>query len=154
MFEIFVSYTQPQIDLASNLKRYLTAPGISVYVAETDLPPGTSLSDEISKAIQRADLFIVLWSKEARESQYVNKEVFAAHQARRPLIPVMLQPATPLPKELADIKYLDVAKDPAAQLGLLKTEVSRRARDKTISAFIGLGIAAFLAWAALSGRGK
>ncbi len=152
MFNIFVSYPQPHLPWAVHLKGMLSAPGVSVFVAEHDLPPGASLSAEIARAIQQADLFILFWSKAAQASAYVGKEIFAAKTSGRAIVPVMLEPGVPLPLELGDIKYMDLTKDPTSQLTWLKHEVDRRAQSKGISTLVGGALIAFLGWAIIKGN--
>lgn len=154
MYNIFISYAQQHLTWATHLRGSLAAPGVAVYVADTDLPPGASLSAEISRVIKETDLFLILWSEAARSSQYVNKEIFTAKTAGKPIIPIQLEPGVPLPVELGDIKYLDVAKDPAVQMEWLKAEVNRRAQSKATSTFVGGALIAFLGWAFLTSGAK
>lgn len=151
MYHIFVSYAQPQIEWATHLRQILTAPGVSVFVAEHDLPAGDSLSQEIVTRIKRCDLFLLLWTEDARESQYVAKEYFLAKAEGKRIIPVALQTGVPLPAELADLKYLDVARHHMGAVKWLETHVSGEAQSKATGTLVTAGLTAFLAWAVLKG---
>lgn len=152
MFRVFVSYAQKYLPWATHLSRELNGPGIQVYVAENDAPVGKSLSDEISRAIGDADLFVLLWSEEASESDYVGKEVFFARGQDKSILPVVLEPGVPLPDQLGDIKYLDIAKDPQGQVAWLLDHIEERAKNKRTSNFVGFGLLAFMAWGMLGGQ--
>lgn len=151
MFSVFVSYAHKQVDWATHLRTVLNSPGVTVYVAEHDLSAGDSLAASIARQIKSSDLVILLWTEDARESQYVAKEMFLAKAEDKPIIPVLLQQGVPLPSELGDVKYLDIGKDPAGQVAWLQLDVARRAQSKQISNFVAFGLVAFLAWATLRG---
>ncbi|MDZ4259121.1 MAG: toll/interleukin-1 receptor domain-containing protein [Gemmatimonadales bacterium] len=151
MYSVFVSYAQPQLDWATQLRKDLSNPAILVYVAEHDLTPGDSLSSEIIRQIRVCDLFILLWSEDAQLSHYVGKEVFLAKSEGKLIVPVLLAKAPSLPRELGDIKYLDIANDPARHREWLHSHVTARAKSKKVSEVLTLGMLCFLAWLSLKG---
>lgn len=153
MYNIFVSYAQPELRWAEHLKQQLAFADVNVFVAEHDLPAGSSLSAEISSQIKQCDLFVLLWTKSAMASTYVNQELFLAKTEGRKFLPIMLQPDVPLPSILGDIKYLDIAKAPDAQITWLRSYVESGAQSKARSNVIAVGIVALLAFVVFRGKG-
>jgi len=100
MYEVFISHAQEQIGLAKNLKGRLSTPNVKVFLADTDIPPGESLSDKISKKIKQSNLFVLLWTDEASDSNYVEKEIFVAKGENVDIIPIVLETDLPLPRRL------------------------------------------------------
>jgi hypothetical protein len=151
MYNIFVSYAQPELNWAKYLKQHLAFSDVNVFVAEFDLPIGDSLSLEISNQIKKCDLFILLWTQNANLSTYVNQELFLAIAERRKPIPILLQPGIQLSRILGDLKYLDISKDPDSQLADLRKIVESEAKSKSLSNVIIFGLLSFLAIAAFQG---
>ncbi|MCX6168688.1 MAG: toll/interleukin-1 receptor domain-containing protein [Ignavibacteriales bacterium] len=149
MYNIFISYAQNELRWAEYLKQHLALNNVDIFVAEHDLPAGSSLSIEISDQIKRSDLFVLLWTSNARESKYVNNELFLAKTEGKDILPVLLQPGAAFPPLLGDIKYLDIAKAPEAQLAWLRDFVQKRAQSKTLSDVIALGLLGLVAYVAL-----
>lgn len=150
MYKIFVSYAQPELNWAEYLKQFLSFSGVNVYVAEYDLMPGKSLSSSISNQIKDCDLFVLLWTQNARLSTFVNNELFLAKTEGKDILPILLQYGILLPQLLGDIKYLDIAKMPETQLAWLRDFVEKKAQSKTLSNVIAVGLLGLLAYAAFS----
>lgn len=146
MYSIFISYAQAHLNWAVYLKTELGKVGASVYVAEYDLPAGSSLSREITDRIRSCDLFLLLWSGHSGQSSYVANEIFVAKEHNREIIPIILQPY-PLPSILGDIKFMDVTKNTAEQVGSLKRQIDSAMTNKQQGQVIGwslLGLLLFL----------
>lgn len=148
MYNIFVSYAQPELRWAEYLQQHLAFTNVNVYVAEYNLPAGSSLGSEISAQIKNCDLFVLLWTQNASKSTYVNQELFLAKTEGKDILPMLLQPGIPFPSLLGDIKYLDIAKAPENQLAWLRDFVQKRAQSKTLSNIVALGLLGLVAYAA------
>ena len=153
MYNVFVSYAQPQLADALHLQVRLAMPNVSVFVAEHDLAPGESLSTAISAEIKACDLFIVLWTEDAARSQYVNSEIFLAKTERRRILPLVLKRGVPIPPILGDVKYLDATEAHEESVQWLTSVVQTGAQSKARSQAIALGVLGFLFVAAIS-RGE
>lgn len=151
MYRVFVSYSSHDIQWASYLKQLLTDAKATVFVAEYDVPPGKTLSDEIARQIKACHLFILLWSAHSQESSYVQSEIFLAKAEGKRILPLKLHPGVSLPPILGDLKYLPVDRDPEAALVWLKKYVSTSASQKATNDLVGMAVMAFLGWALFKG---
>lgn len=151
MFSMFISYSTHDLEWANYLKGLLTRPGMEVFVSESDVEPGESLSSTLTQNIQGSDLFVLIWSQSASDSVYVQKEVFYAKGQGKSILPVLIQPNVTLPPELGDIKYLDVTMNPESQMSLLENRVGKLAISKTVGDLVFLALLAFLGYALYKG---
>jgi len=147
MYNIFVSYSQTDLQWAEYLKQHLAFSDVNIYVAEHDLPAGNSLSMDIANQIKASDLFVLLWTQSSKSSNYVNQELFVAKTEGKKILPIVLQPEIQLPQLLGDIKYLDIAKDPENQLAWLRKFVAAEAKSKALTNLISVGFIGLLAYA-------
>jgi hypothetical protein len=129
-FKIFVSYSTRDLPTVNALSEHLGLVGVEVYVAEYSTAPGQSLPDEIKRAIAACDLFLLIWSSNARTSEWVPQEIGVATGLKKPVMPVVLHPGLKLPAFLSNLKYLELYKDPAAAVGWLQEFVAERAQKK------------------------
>jgi TIR domain len=129
-FQVFVSYSTRDLHVVTALREHLQSVGAIVYVAEYSTAPGQSLSEEIQGAIQRCDLFLLVWSTNARSSEWVPQEIGAAKGLKKPIMPVVLHAGLNLPAFLSDLKYLELHKNPTAAVEWLRGFVAERAQKK------------------------
>lgn len=112
--EVYLCYRGTQKAIANNIKKYLEAYGlVNVYYDIDDVLPGDKLSDKLFNQLERSDYFLVLISRDIRESQWVRKEVNAAIQRETRLnrvfmIPILLPSVTEskIPSELSNYKKI------------------------------------------------
>ncbi len=140
-FNIFVSYSTRDFDIVERVRQALDGPGIGVFIAERSVEPSQSLPTEVLAAIKGSDLFIVLWSRHSRVSEWVPQEIGAAKAAGKPILPILLEQGIRLPAFIADLKYLSAQDDPEAGLLWLRQNVLGRVAKKQQAEAIG--------WAAL-----
>lgn len=81
--EVFLSHSSHDRRLAARLAETLTAHGVTVFFTPSDLIGGQQWQDEILKALQRCDWFIVLLSPHAVESMWVRRETAFALREKR-----------------------------------------------------------------------
>jgi len=139
-FSVFISYSTRDLAHASALQASIASAGAQPYLAEYSLVPGQPLSQEILAAIRGCDLFLLLWSDHARESEWVPQEIGVARGGDKPILPVVLHPDIGLPGFIRDLKYLEVHKDPTAALQWLVQEVNTRVRKKESDRLVALGV--------------
>lgn len=72
--KLFISYSHKDIKSAERIAKIHEALGIDVFFDKHRLKAGYIYSEEISRFIQTADTFVLCWSKNAAESEYVEKE--------------------------------------------------------------------------------
>ncbi len=75
MLKIFISHSTKDIRLVSVLEEYLIKNGITSYVAERDYQPGKLLSEKIISNIDISDYFLVVYTQNGKDSNYVNQEI-------------------------------------------------------------------------------
>ncbi len=111
----FLSYASP--DRAEVLKRAqaLRAAGVDFFNDLLSLEPGERWEQRPYGEIDRCDVFLLFWSRAARESQWVRKEIEHARDAARvtgrsaEILPIILEgpPPPPPPDALADLHFND-----------------------------------------------
>jgi hypothetical protein len=75
------------------------------FFDETDIKPGQSITGRLNDALTRTDLLILLFSKFAAESAWVQKEWASMLHLTKPMVVVRLD-ETPIPPLLQDLKYI------------------------------------------------
>lgn len=158
-FEIFVSYSTSDLESVEALRDLLKNSSIKVFVAEHSLVPGEHLSLTLTSAIRRCDLFLVLWSRNAKNSEWVMQEIGQAKALDKKILPLVLDEKLDLPGFIKDLKYLPVYKGHdqalkhAQDLVMAEYETKKNAErlahkkksDGQALAFLGIG--ALLLWA-------
>lgn len=163
MFKVFVSYSTHDLKNVAELQQSLVGTGVEVFVAEHSVLPGQHLSEKISSAIAACDLFVLLWSSNAKASEWVPQEIGKAHALNKQILPLVLTEGLNLPGFISDLKYLSMHNGPASALERARAIVLERYRvkmtvvDKQKQAAIEkqkqnetlalLGLGAFLLWA-------
>lgn len=112
MFKVFVSYSTQDLQNVTELQQSLAGTGVEVFVAEHSVLPSEHLSTRISSAIAACDLFVLLWSKNAKASEWVSQEIGKAHSLNKKILPLVLNEGLNLPGFISDLKYLAVFRDP------------------------------------------
>ncbi len=87
----FLSHSKKDAAFARRIYRDLCAKGVRVWMDETALPPGdSSWRKTIATAIRDSACVIVLFSPEANQSEWVQKELDYAEQCQKVIIPVII----------------------------------------------------------------
>src|SRR5208282_792152 len=61
------------------LRAFLQFPDVECFVSEYTVMPGAPIAATTKAAILACDLFVLLWSKNAVASEWVNQEIGIAH---------------------------------------------------------------------------
>jgi hypothetical protein len=107
---VFLSHNSRDKATAREIGLFLAAEGVNVWFDEWKIPAGHSISSSVSQALAASSHLLLLWSKHARRSRWVRRELFSGisrhlDSGRLQLIPVRLD-NTPLPPLIADLKYV------------------------------------------------
>lgn len=86
---IFISHVEENRDTAEAMARALQAAGFNAWSYEVSSVPGPTYLSQVMDAIENADAMILVISPEALGSHQVAKEIEAAHELDRPIIPVL-----------------------------------------------------------------
>ena len=155
---IFVSYSSRDLEHVGALQSELSETPITVYVAEHSMLPGYHISESIKRSISECDQFVLVWSRNARESEWVLQELGQAVLLRKPILPIVLDSDTRLPESISGIKFVSFVDEPSKALRLTrdilfgqyekrKKELADFARSKEEKDnAVKLGLAAFAFW--------
>jgi hypothetical protein len=107
----YISYASADRSKVLARVQMLNLVGIRYFQDVLSLKPGDSWETEIYKNIDSCDVFLLFWSKAARDSEWVMKEVrYAKNRPQPPEIrPVVLEgpPVIMPPEDLNDIHFND-----------------------------------------------
>ena len=90
MRKVFISHSWEDNEISRKLAEYLKRDGADIWIDYTRIHGGDSLPRRISEALEWCDTLILLWSKAAKESYYVNLEWENALDMRKIIIPCPL----------------------------------------------------------------
>ena len=109
-YDVFISYAREDGgDFASYLAYKLQKSGLTVFLDE-ELLVGESLVEVFDKSIESAKLVILLLSRAATTSKWVEKEVASAVRRNKHVLPVILDRAaidSPVYSIVSDRQYID-----------------------------------------------
>lgn len=120
MSKVFISYGSKNRKVAEGLCAHLEAHGIPCWMAPRDISSGV-YAGEITRAIKAADVFIVICSKETRESDHVKNEVNLAVNNAGLILPYCLDD-TPFDD---DLEYYLSSKQRIISGGVLEKDFQR-----------------------------
>ena len=105
---VFISHNSSDKDTARLLAVALVEQGVNVWFDEWAIRPGDSITGGIETGLSEADVFVLVWSANAKKSNWVGTEVRAYLRRRVDdqtlrIVPVMID-STPLPALVADYK--------------------------------------------------
>jgi hypothetical protein len=123
--DVFISYARDDANFAQMVKGYLLGRGFSVW-SEDELAVGEDLQQEVERAIDASDRFVLLLSPASIESPYVLLEAgmaLARYEDRSGrVIPVLIGDVPPdrIPSLLRDRAIIDArGRDPRNALSSL-----------------------------------
>jgi len=109
MPDVFISYASMDEKLAHYAHEYLTAQGLEVFMAGISLLPGQRWSEEIRTKLQTSPWVIVLASKAAGRSPFVQQEFGMALSSGKTIVPVVWdQDPRELPGWMGRFQVLDL----------------------------------------------
>jgi TIR domain len=91
MAQVFVSYSRKDLDFVNELIDYCEAQGIEFWRDVDTMHAGDKWMDEIDRGIANAYAVIVIWSPDARKSEYVAYEWIYAWGQGKAIVPIMLE---------------------------------------------------------------
>lgn len=87
---VFLSYSSKDYNLAKNLKLFLEAFGIDVFLAHADIEPTKEWEEEIYKQLKECDIFIPILTNNFKESKWTDQESGIAYNEHKKIIPIMI----------------------------------------------------------------
>src|SRR5579871_5626353 len=93
-YDVFISYSSLDNDWALKLNQSLIKANLNVFLDTRRLRAGEDWDEQLKTALNESTHLVVLWSVNARVSDWVNKEVgffsVAISGTSRKLIPIVL----------------------------------------------------------------
>lgn len=146
-YKVFVSYSTNDFPIVEYVRRILSSPEVEVFIAEYSVPPGSPLDQSILQAIQTCDMFVLLWSRNSKASDWVPQEIGVARGQNKTILPIVLEPGLQLPAFISNLKYLDASMSPAeAYLWLQQNIFHLAEKQQRTQALVLLGLAAAVVW--------
>ena len=144
MLKVFISHSTYDIHIVNVLAKYLNANGIYAYIADRDRQIGKPISQKIRENINNSDYFLVLYTRNSKESAYVNQEIGLWRNTLKAnyIIPLVEKGIVPQGL-LLGLEYIEY--DPYNPTNSLKDVIDflmRQSRNKEIRE--GIGIAALV----------
>lgn len=90
MYDVFISHSSKDKDIAELICRVLESNGIRCWIAPRDITGGDDWSASITNAIGSTKVFIVIYSENSASSTQVPKEIALADSAHSHIIPYKL----------------------------------------------------------------
>jgi tetratricopeptide (TPR) repeat protein len=102
--DVFVSYAHEDTKVADRIEEALIRNKIAVWIDEAKLRAGQPLILDIQEAIKKTVNFVLLWSRNASKSRWVNAEWNAAWHLEKNIIPCTLD-KEPVPPFLLNVVW-------------------------------------------------
>lgn len=87
---VFISYSSKDVDYVMQIANAMDINNISYWRAPDKIPAGSNYAKEIPKAIKECDLFLLIYSGNAQESIWVEKEVDTAVCCKKTIFPIRI----------------------------------------------------------------
>lgn len=102
----FISYSRVNSDFAVSIAKDLKNAGFDIWLDQIDIPTGSRWDDEIEKALETSDTFLIVLSPESIQSQNVKDEIGYAIDAGKQILPVVIKNCK-VPFRLRRFQYVD-----------------------------------------------
>lgn len=90
MPKVFISHAWEDNEISRKLAEYLMRDGAEVWIDTSRVSGGDILPDAIGEGIAWCDVFLLVWSKSAKDSYYVTLERNCAIDNRKRIIPCVI----------------------------------------------------------------
>jgi hypothetical protein len=94
-YQVFISHSSKNSDIACTMKEYLEHRGIKCWKAPEDIPIGLDWDVGIKRGLSECPVMILIFSRAADESKHVKIEVHKASDAEKILIPFRIESYIP-----------------------------------------------------------
>jgi len=103
--KVFISHSMKNIELVNQAKAMLEQKGLNAYVAVSEPEPGQKLDEKIVNHIKSSSYFLLLYTKDAEASPWVNSELGIAVSMNKKIIPI-IEEGVQLPSIISGIEYV------------------------------------------------
>ncbi len=135
-YRVFISYSHKDKEKVSLLASYISRLGINTWVDVKEMIAGQVIIEEISKAIEQTDIYIICLSPDSINSTWVMHELntaltLEATKKKPNVIPILLS-ATEIPVVLRGRLYLDMTKSLDDVKSKLRETIRKYATEKGV----------------------
>ena len=96
ILKIFISYSTKDLEKIKPILKHISSiQGTKTFLAEENIEPSSEVIQTIIGKIKSADIFLVFFSKNAKESEYVQQEIGIAKGNNKIIAPILLDSNTP-----------------------------------------------------------
>ncbi|MGH2568655.1 MAG: toll/interleukin-1 receptor domain-containing protein [Bacteroidota bacterium] len=146
-YKVFVSYSTNDFPIVEHVRRLIASPEVDVFIAEYSVTPSQPLDENIVLAIKTCDLFVLLWSRNSKASEWVPQEIGIARGNDKTILPIVLEEDLSLPAFIRDLKYLPAYGNPSESFIWLQQNILARAqKQQQNNALVLLGLSVSLVW--------
>jgi hypothetical protein len=146
-YKVFISYSTKDFSSVEYVRGLIASPDVDIFIAEYSVVPGEPLNSKILEAIKSCDMFVLLWSKNSKESEWVPQEIGVASGTDKLIFPIILDEGLILPGFISNLKYFAAYKNPAESFLLLQEHVKNySAKQKLNNGLAVIGICVALLW--------
>ena len=89
--DVFISYKSEEYGEANNVRKILTANGISCWMAPESIPMGSNYTQVIPAAIENCKVFLLILSEKSQRSRWVALELDRAMNAGKIIYPLQIE---------------------------------------------------------------
>ena len=112
---VFVSYSSHDRDVAHRVCESLERAGLACWIAPRDIAAGANWGGSITEAIDNAVAMVLVFSRNADNSEQIKKELVLAGDARKVVIPARVEDLMPMNPsfryELSSRQWIDLFDD-------------------------------------------
>jgi hypothetical protein len=144
MPDCFISHSSHDQQLASFIHQELLRHGVTAFLASASLQPGQHWSAEILGNLRNSNWVIVLASRAACASAFVNQEVGGALLASKHLVPIVWDmPPAQLPGWVNQVQAIDLRGSTPVDLQQQVGAIAARIRQEKAQGLLILGAVLF-----------
>ncbi len=107
---IFISHSSRDTDVTRFVADHLVEAGFETWVDLDSIKSGDRWLRSIEKAVRECHIFVILLSRQSRDSEWCERETLLAMDLRKPLLIVLLKDM-PLPLHLINRQFTDFRQD-------------------------------------------
>ena len=104
---VFISHSSKDKPVAIVLDAFLKSRGVEIFLDVDQIQVGENLPQSIESGISGCDYFLLLWSDESRNSNWVKAEITTATKLNKQIVPYRLD-QTELPGSIGNILTVTV----------------------------------------------
>lgn len=93
--QVFISYTESDINIANMICSALEKANIRCWIAPRDIPPGHRWGDLMFNAVEQSQILVLVLSAKTEESQWVIDELTLAMSKNKKIIPFQIEKFSP-----------------------------------------------------------